>query len=63
VLVIEPDAFEDERGSFMESWSERRCSELGVHWPFVQDNYRCTAYYSKADERRILWSDSTMGVE
>lgn len=38
VLLIEPNVFQDDRGYFFESWSERRYAELGVGAHFVQDN-------------------------
>lgn len=38
VVVIEPDVFGDERGYFIETWAERRYTEIGVPERFVQDN-------------------------
>ena len=38
VLLIEPDAFHDARGFFMETWNCRRYAEHGVRADFVQDN-------------------------
>ena len=38
MYLVEPRVFRDERGSFLESWSERRYRELGIPGPFVQDN-------------------------
>lgn len=38
VLVIEPDAFDDDRGWFLETWSQRCYAELGVPERFVQDS-------------------------
>ncbi|MBM4176270.1 MAG: dTDP-4-dehydrorhamnose 3,5-epimerase [Ignavibacteria bacterium] len=38
LLVIEPDVFEDNRGYFFESFSEKKYSELGSTIKFVQDN-------------------------
>lgn len=39
VFIIEPRLFEDERGYFFESFSERKFSELtGLNTRFVQDN-------------------------
>ena len=38
VLVVEPDVFEDERGFFLETWSQRRYAEIGIPDMFVQDN-------------------------
>ena len=39
VKIIEPDIFEDERGFFMESYSEEKYKKLGIDFNFVQDNY------------------------
>ncbi len=38
VIVFEPDVYRDSRGSFFESWQERRFSEAGINEAFVQDN-------------------------
>lgn len=39
VLLLEPTRYEDNRGSFMESFNELRFAELtGLHTRFVQDN-------------------------
>lgn len=38
VLIVEPRVFEDERGFFFESWSERSFREAGLSATFVQDN-------------------------
>jgi dTDP-4-dehydrorhamnose 3,5-epimerase len=38
VFVIEPDVYQDDRGYFYESWSERRYAEQGLPERFVQDN-------------------------
>lgn len=37
--IIEPDVFEDERGFFMESYSEEKYKILGIDFNFVQDNH------------------------
>lgn len=37
-LILEPRVFRDERGRFVEAWSERRYVEAGIPGPFVQDN-------------------------
>ena len=48
VVIVEPVAFADERGWFMESFNERRwqksLAELGLPptRPFVQDNHSCS---------------------
>ncbi len=39
VLVIEPDVFGDERGSFVETWHAARYAEAGLACSFVQDNH------------------------
>lgn len=36
--LIEPQVFGDERGFFIETWSEREFSEHGLELAFVQDN-------------------------
>src|SRR5438067_4976463 len=38
VLMIEPKAFGDQRGFFMELFSVSRYAAIGIHLPFVQDN-------------------------
>jgi dTDP-4-dehydrorhamnose 3,5-epimerase len=38
VQIIKPDVFEDDRGSFFESYNERALAEFGIAGPFVQDN-------------------------
>jgi dTDP-4-dehydrorhamnose 3,5-epimerase len=49
-LILEPRVFEDERGFFLESYSERTFSELGIRETFVQDNHS----YSKRGVLRGL---------
>lgn len=39
VLLIEPDVFKDDRGWFMESFSEPKMKALGIDVMFVQDNH------------------------
>jgi dTDP-4-dehydrorhamnose 3,5-epimerase len=43
VFVLEPRVFGDERGFFMESYSERLFAELGIIERFVQDNHSFSA--------------------
>jgi dTDP-4-dehydrorhamnose 3,5-epimerase len=44
VLILEPKVFGDERGFFMESFSQRRFDEaVGRHVEFVQDNHSRSA--------------------
>jgi len=38
VTIIEPRAFGDERGFFMETWQAKRYAEAGIPDNFVQDN-------------------------
>jgi dTDP-4-dehydrorhamnose 3,5-epimerase len=49
-LILEPRVFEDERGFFLESYSERTFLELGIRGTFVQDNHS----YSKRGVLRGL---------
>lgn len=42
VYIIEPDVFGDNRGWFMETWSEKKLSQLGIDVNFVQDNQSYT---------------------
>jgi dTDP-4-dehydrorhamnose 3,5-epimerase len=39
VFVLEPKAFGDARGFFLESYNERMMADLGIHERFVQDNH------------------------
>jgi len=41
-LVLEPRVFEDARGFFLESYSERTFAEIGIRETFVQDNHSCS---------------------
>ena len=43
VYVVEPQVFGDARGWFMESWSQRKLEEAGIHVEFVQDNQSYSA--------------------
>lgn len=43
VYIIEPDVFGDNRGWFMESWSQRKMEELGFFYNFIQDNHSFSA--------------------
>lgn len=38
-LVLEPRVFTDDRGFFLESYSERTFAEVGIREKFVQDNH------------------------
>jgi dTDP-4-dehydrorhamnose 3,5-epimerase len=44
LLVFEPKVFEDSRGYFFESYSEKNFSELGISIRFVQDNESSSLY-------------------
>ncbi|MFT5295180.1 MAG: dTDP-4-dehydrorhamnose 3,5-epimerase [Colwellia sp.] len=39
VILIEPKVFGDERGFFMETWSEKSFVDNGINASFVQDNH------------------------
>ena len=39
VFILEPAVFGDERGWFMESWSQNKMKEAGLNYSFVQDNH------------------------
>ena len=39
VVIIEPDVYGDDRGFFMESWSQKKMEEAGLFYNFVQDNH------------------------
>ena len=43
VFILEPQVFGDNRGWFMESWSEQKMEEAGLHYNFVQDNHSFSA--------------------
>lgn len=38
MLILEPDVFSDDRGYFLETWSQKRYENVGIPGPFVQDN-------------------------
>jgi dTDP-4-dehydrorhamnose 3,5-epimerase len=39
LLLLEPHAFGDDRGFFLESYNQRTFADLGISEPFVQDNH------------------------
>jgi len=39
LYIVEPDVHSDNRGFFMESYSRRKFAELGIDFPFAQDNH------------------------
>lgn len=43
VLLLEPRVFRDERGFFLESYSEKSLADLGIEHRFVQDNHSFSA--------------------
>ncbi len=43
VYILEPKVFGDNRGWFMESWSQRKMEEAGLFYNFVQDNQSFSA--------------------
>lgn len=43
VVIIEPKIFGDNRGWFMESWSEEKMRAAGLEFNFVQDNHSFSA--------------------
>jgi dTDP-4-dehydrorhamnose 3,5-epimerase len=38
LVIVEPKAFGDARGFFMETWNLRKYQDAGINMPFVQDN-------------------------
>lgn len=43
LFIIEPQVFGDNRGWFMESWSQKKMEEAGLFYSFVQDNHSFSA--------------------
>jgi dTDP-4-dehydrorhamnose 3,5-epimerase len=43
VLLLTPPRFGDARGSFSETWNQKRYAALGIPGPFVQDNHAISA--------------------
>lgn len=43
VLIVEPRVFGDERGFFMETFHAKKYEDVGIHGPFVQDNFSRSA--------------------
>jgi len=39
VLLIEPKVYDDSRGFFLETFHQKKYTELGINKTFVQDNY------------------------
>lgn len=44
LILIKPDIFKDERGFFLETWSQRHIESLGFQWNFIQDNVAKSKY-------------------
>lgn len=42
VVILEPQVYSDDRGFFMETWSQREFERLGIKHEFVQDNHSCS---------------------
>ncbi|WP_300344646.1 dTDP-4-dehydrorhamnose 3,5-epimerase [Fusobacterium sp.] len=43
LFIIEPQVFGDNRGWFMESWSQKKMEDLGLFYNFVQDSHSFSA--------------------
>lgn len=43
LYIIEPQVFGDNRGWFMESWSQKKMKEAGLFYNFVQDSHSFSA--------------------
>ncbi|MDY7523897.1 dTDP-4-dehydrorhamnose 3,5-epimerase [Sphingomonas sp. 10B4] len=43
LLILEPTAYGDDRGFFLESWNRRRFADFGLDLEFVQDNHSRSA--------------------
>ncbi len=44
LLLVKPKIFGDARGFFVETWNKERYAEIGIDFPFVQDNHSTSAY-------------------
>ena len=61
-LVIEPTVFEDDRGFFLESYSERTSAKIGITDKFIQvnDSYskhgvmRCLHYQVEKPQGKLV---------
>ncbi|MBP1907222.1 dTDP-4-dehydrorhamnose 3,5-epimerase [Paenibacillus turicensis] len=42
LFILEPEVFSDNRGWFMENWSEEKLSILGIGYKFIQENHSFT---------------------
>lgn len=43
VIIVEPNVYGDQRGWFMETYSDSKFKELGINLNFVQDNHSFSA--------------------
>lgn len=43
LYMLEPEIFGDNRGWFMESWSQKKMEDLGLFYNFVQDSHSFSA--------------------
>ena len=43
VVELRSDVYRDDRGLFLETYSQRRFAEIGIKDTFVQDNFSCSA--------------------
>ena len=43
-LLIKPQIWKDKRGYFIETWQQKRYTEVGINLSFVQDNHSCSIY-------------------
>lgn len=44
VILVKPKVFGDNRGFFVETWQKQRYEEIGIKYPFVQDNHSRSVY-------------------
>lgn len=58
VVILEPQVFGDNRGWFMESWSQKNLDDVGIHVNLVQDNQSYTAH--KGTLRGIHYQQNPM---
>ncbi|MBP2000702.1 dTDP-4-dehydrorhamnose 3,5-epimerase [Paenibacillus shirakamiensis] len=42
-VILEPDAYEDSRGLFFESYNQKAFAEQGIGYTFIQDNHSYSA--------------------
>ena len=63
VLIIEPKIFEDSRGYFFESFSQREFDEKVGRVNFVQDNESKSSYGSDRTVPLIFYLESNIEVQ